>query len=145
MKVRIEEEPNEADVLVVPVREGGDPPAAAPSRVRELLESGEATGEFAQATLVHVDSGPKRIAVAGLGKHVDAHAIASAVGAAARAAKRVGGTFAYLVDENLPVSGAEQVRAAVDGFVLAGYDPAQWRSNSHTCGNPIKSHMRWNP
>jgi hypothetical protein len=44
MQIRIEEEPNDADVLVVPVREGGDPPAAAPGRVRELLESGEASG-----------------------------------------------------------------------------------------------------
>ena len=131
MQIRIEEEPNDADVLVVPVREGGDPPAAAPGRVRELLESGEASGEFAQATIVHVDGGPKRIAVAGLGTHVDAHAVASAVGAAARAAKRVGGTFAYLIDDSLPVSGADQVRAAVDGLILAGYDPAQWRSNSH--------------
>ena len=130
MQIRIESEPNGADVLVVPVREGGEAPANAPARVRELLASGEATGEFAQATLVHVDGGPKRIAVAGLGKRADAHAVASAVGAAARAAKRIGGTFAYLVDDSLPISGAEQVRAAVDGLVLAAYDPAQWRSNS---------------
>jgi leucyl aminopeptidase len=130
MQIRIESEPDDADVLVVPVREGGEAPANAPERVRELLESGEATGEFAQATLVHVDGGPKRIAVAGLGKRADAHAVASAVGAAARAAKRIGGTFAYLVDDSLPLSGAEQVRAAVDGLVLAAYDPAQWRSNS---------------
>jgi leucyl aminopeptidase len=138
MQIRVEDEPNDADVLVVPVREGGEAPATAPARVRELLESGEATGEFAQATLVHVDGGPKRIAVAGLGKHVDAHAVASAVGAAARAAKRIGGTLAYLVDDSLPVSGAEQVRAAVDGLVLAGYDPAQWRSNSRNDAKPFE-------
>jgi leucyl aminopeptidase len=138
MQVRIESEPNDADVLVVPVREGGEAPAAAPARVRELLESGEATGEFAQATLVHVDGGPKRIAVAGLGKHADAHAVASAVGAAARAAKRIGGTVAYLVDDSLPLSGAEQARAAVDGLVLAAYDPAQWRSNSRNDAKPFE-------
>jgi leucyl aminopeptidase len=138
MQIRVEEAPNAADVLVVPVREGGEAPATAPPRVRELLESGEATGEFAQATLVHVDGGPKRIAVAGLGKHVDAHAVASAVGAAARAAKRIGGTLAYLVDDSLPVSGADQVRAAVDGLVLAGYDPAQWRSNSRNDAKPFE-------
>src|SRR5262245_59551573 len=138
MQVRIESEPNDADVLVVPVREGGEAPAAAPARVRELLESGEATGEFAQATLVHVDGGPKRIAVAGLGKRADAHAVASAVGAAARAAKRIGGTVAYLVDDSLPLSGAEQARAAVDGLVLAAYDPAQWRSNSRNDAKPFE-------
>ena len=138
MQIRVEEEPNDADVLVVPVREGGQAPAAAPERVRELLESGEATGEFAQATLVHIDGDPKRIAVAGLGKHVDAHAVASAVGAAARAARRIGGTLAYLIDDDLPVSGAEQVRAAVDGLVLAGYDPAQWRSNSRNESKPFE-------
>jgi leucyl aminopeptidase len=128
MQIRIEAEPSDADVLVVPVREGGEAPSGAPGRVAELLASGEASSEFGETTLVHVDGGAKRIAVAGLGKHVDAQAISTAVGKAAREARRVGGTIAYLVDESLPLSAGEQARAAVDGLVLGTYDPAQWRS-----------------
>ncbi len=128
MEIRIEGEPSDADVLVVPVREGGEAPSAAPKRVAELLTSGEASSEFGETTLVHVDGGTKRIAVAGLGTHVDAQAISTAVGKAAREARRVGGTIAYLVDESLPLSAGEQARAAVDGLVLGTYDPAQWRS-----------------
>jgi leucyl aminopeptidase len=118
----------DADVLVVPVAEGGDAPEGAPGRAREVLASGEASAEFAHVTVVH--DGGTRIAVAGLGRHVDAQAVATAVGKAARAAKRVGGTLAYLVDPRLPVGTAEQARAAADGLVLGSYDPRKWRSKA---------------
>jgi leucyl aminopeptidase len=140
VQVRTERQASAADVLVVPVREGGDAPAAAPPRVAELLASGEASTEFASVTLVHVGGdGPSRIAVAGLGRHVDANAIATAVGVAAREASRVGGTIAYLVDDSLPVTPAEQARAAVDGVVLGTYDPAQWRSKLRNETKPFET------
>jgi leucyl aminopeptidase len=120
-----------ADVLVVPIREGADaPPPGAPERTTELLASGEAIGAFGEATLVHLADGSRvqRIALAGLGKRIDADAVRTAVAAATREARRVGGTIAYLVDASLPVGVEEQARAAADGVVLASYDPARWRT-----------------
>jgi leucyl aminopeptidase len=117
----------DADVLVIPVAEGGEPPAGADARVRELLASGEASDAFAETTLVH-DNG-RRIAVAGLGRHVDGDAIRTAVAGAARDARRVGGTLAYVVDPSLPVSAEEQARAAADGLVLGTYETSQWQTS----------------
>jgi leucyl aminopeptidase len=76
------------------------------------------------------DSAVHRVALAGVGKshRVDADSVRTAMTAAVRQAKRVGGTVAWLVDESLPVSADEQGRAAADGLVLGEYDPAQWRS-----------------
>jgi len=124
-----------ADVLVVPVAEGADGVAEGlDERVRarcaELLSSGEATGEFAKTTIVHLDpDGPvKRVALAGLGRRVDADAVRTAVAGAAREASRVGGTIAYATSRSLPISAEEQSAAAAEGFVLGTYDPGQWRS-----------------
>src|SRR6266540_2651170 len=124
-----------ADVLVVPVAEGADGVAEGlderlRARCVELLSSGEATGEFAQTTLVHLDpDGPvKRVALAGLGRRVDADAVRTAVAGAAREASRVGGTIAYATSRSLPISAEEQSAAAAEGFVLGTYDPGQWRS-----------------
>src|SRR6266540_3491773 len=124
-----------ADVLVVPVAEGADGVAEGlderlRARCVELLSSGEATGEFAKTTIVHLDpDGPvKRVALAGLGRRVDADAVRTAVAGAAREASRVGGTIAYMISGSLPVSAEEQSAAAAEGFVLGTYDPGQWRS-----------------
>jgi leucyl aminopeptidase len=124
-----------ADVLVVPVPEGANAVAdGLDERVRarcaELLASGEATGEFAKTTLVHVDGDAPvtRIALAGLGRRVDADAVRTAVATAARETSRVGGTIAYAVASSLPLSAEEQSVAAADGLVLGTYDPGQWRS-----------------
>jgi leucyl aminopeptidase len=124
-----------ADVLVVPIAEGGDAlPAGLDERVRarcaELLASGEVTGEFAKTTLVHFDGDApvKRVALAGLGRHIDADAVRTAVATTVREASRVGGTIAYAVTDSLPVSAEDQSAAAAEGLVLGGYDPGQWRS-----------------
>src|SRR6266540_5902036 len=116
----------DADVVVVAVAEGGEPPAGADERVRELISSGEAGTEFAQTTVVRADG--NRLAVAGLGKLADADAIRTAVAAAARETQRVGGTLAYVVNPSLSVAASEQARAAADGLVLGTYDTRQWRS-----------------
>ncbi len=129
----------EADLLVVPLVEGASELPSALSdalraRLTPLLADGEAGGAFGDATLVHVEGGPvQRVALAGLGKRhrIDADSVRTAMAAAVRGAKRVGGTVAWLVDESLPVSAAEQGRAAADGLVLGAYDPAQWRSSTN--------------
>ena len=114
------------DVLVVPVAEGGRPPAGADSRVGDLIASGEAGTGFGETALVS-DNG-RRLVVAGLGRRADADSIRTAVGGAANETRRVGGSLAYLVDPALAVSIEEQARAAADGLVLGTYDTRQWRS-----------------
>jgi leucyl aminopeptidase len=114
------------DVLVVPVAEGGRPPAGADSRVADLIASGEAGTGFGETALVS-DNG-RRLVVAGLGRRADADSIRTAVGGAANETRRVGGSLAYLVDPALAVSIEEQARAAADGLVLGTYDTRQWRS-----------------
>jgi leucyl aminopeptidase len=116
----------DADVVVVPVAEGGEPPDGADERVRELISSGEASTEFAETAVFHENG--KRLAVAGLGKLADADAIRTAVAGAARETCRVGGTLAYFVNRSLSVDATEQARAAADGLVLGTYDTRKWRS-----------------
>ena len=126
----------EADVLVVPlVEDARELPAGLDatlrSRLQPLLEAGEVTGIFGEAALVHLGDGPvRRVALAGLGKRhrIDGDSARTAMTAAVREARRVGGTIAWLVDDSLPISGDEQARAAADGVVLGAYDPGQWRS-----------------
>jgi leucyl aminopeptidase len=125
----------EADLLVVPFAEGASTFAdglheAIRSRCADLVQSGEASGEFGATMVVHLDgdSGVKRLAVSGLGRRIDADAVRTAVATAVHASPRVGGTLAYAVAESLPVSREEQSAAAADGLVLGAYDQGQWRS-----------------
>ena len=120
----------DADVVVVPVAEGGEPPAGADDRVRELISNGEAGTEFASVA-VFSENG-RRLAVAGLGKLADADAIRTGVANAARETRRVGGTLAYVVNPSLDVDAAEQARAAADGLVFGTYDTRKWRSDEIT-------------
>jgi leucyl aminopeptidase len=116
----------DADVDVVPVAEGGEPPTSADERVRELIASGEASTEFADTTVVRANG--TRLVVAGLGRLADADAVRTAVAGAARETRRVGGTLAYVVNPSLALDAMEQARAAADGLVLATYDTRKWRS-----------------
>src|SRR5262245_18726142 len=118
----------DADVVVVPVAEGGDPPAGSSEGVRELLSSGEAGAEFGSLTVTVLDG--RRTAIAGLGKLADADAVRTAVAGAARETRRVGGTLAYVVNDSLALSAAEQARAAADGLVFGTYDTRKWRSKA---------------
>jgi leucyl aminopeptidase len=116
----------DADVVVVPVAEGGEPPAGADELARELISSGEAGTEFGSVTVAHTDG--HRVAVAGLGKLADADAVRTAVAGAAHETRRVGGTLAYLVNPSLELEAAQQARAAADGLVFGTYDTRKWRS-----------------
>src|SRR5580765_2801607 len=116
----------DADVVVVPVAEGGTPPPGADPRVAELISSREASTEFAHTTIVRADG--TRLAIAGLGKLADADAVRTAVAGAVRQTRRVGGTLAYFVNPALVIDASEQARAAADGLVLGAYDTRKWRS-----------------
>ncbi len=125
-----------ADVVVVPVSEGGEPPASADERVRTLISSGEAGTEFADTTVVRADG--FRLAVTGLGKLADADSVRTAVASAARQTQRVGGTLAYVVNPSLPIDAGEQARAAADGLVLGTYDTRKWLSRDKGDRKPFE-------
>ena len=131
----------EADVLAAPLSASGGltGPAAALNGslgglVARLVEQGEITGELKTAPLVHVDNDrPKaaRLALAGLGEReaVDADALRTAAATVAREARAFASSIAWLLDESLPLSPAEQARAIVDGTLLGSYDPGRWKSS----------------
>src|SRR6266536_357792 len=126
----------DADVVVVPVAEGGQPPAGGDARGGEPDSTGEASTEFGETTLVHTDG--ERLAVAGLGKLADADAIRTAVAGAARKTQRVGGTLAYVVNPSLALDAAAQARAAADGLVLGTYDTRKWLSRDKGDRKPFE-------
>ncbi|HZC28525.1 MAG TPA: M17 family peptidase N-terminal domain-containing protein, partial [Gaiellaceae bacterium] len=131
----------EPDVLAVPVAEDGA--AAFPNgarvlderlngRLRALVESGEASGEVGRTLLLHTDGDlrARRVATAGIGRvaEIDADILRTAAAAVVRATTKVGGTLAWLVDEQLPLSAEEQARAVIEGVALASYAPDRWKT-----------------
>ena len=115
----------EAQVVALAVRDGTAPPGDLGQRVRALLDEDGFKATAGHAVLLHLpgDAGAERVAVGGLGSEIDADAVRTAAGGIARLVEPVGGTVAWMLDESLPLSAAEQARAVVDGLVLGGYDP----------------------
>ena len=119
----------EGATLVVPV---ADPPGVLPTEaagLAELLAAHEVTSDRGAARLVHTRE--RRVIAAGLGPRnaVEPDAIRDAAAAAVRELKAtVGGSAAWLLDDSLPLPLDEQARAAVEGAVLGGYDPAAWKT-----------------
>jgi leucyl aminopeptidase len=101
-------------------------------RLSRLAGSGELRGDRGEALLIHLDgevSAP-RIVAAGLGKRdgVDLDAFRTAGAMAARALARIGGSVCWLFDDSLPISLPEQARALIEGTILGGYTPGQWKT-----------------
>jgi leucyl aminopeptidase len=120
-----------ARVVTLAVGEGASPSGALGERIGSMLEEDGFRGEAGKAVLLHLsrDAGPERVAVGGLGPEVDDDAVRTAAGAVARLVQPLGGTLAWILDDSLPLSIAEQARAVVDGLVLGGYDPGLRKSD----------------
>src|SRR5438270_4231010 len=130
----------ESDVLAAPLlaaEELTGPAAALNGRLGGLLarlaEQGEITGKLKTAPLVHVDGELKatRLALAGIGAReaVDADALRTAAGTLACEARGYARSIAWLLDDSLSLSPAEQARAIVDGTLLGSYDPGGWKTS----------------
>ena len=131
----------EGDVLAAPLFASGalTGPAAALNDslggpLARLVEQGEITGELKTAPLVHVDNETlkaARLVLAGLGAReaVDADALRTAAASVAREVRAFAASIAWLLDDSLPFSLAEQARAIVDGTLLGSYDPGRWKSS----------------
>jgi leucyl aminopeptidase len=138
MEIDVAQRPPEGATLIVPLP---DPPGALPEGaegIAELLSAHEASAERGSARLVHV--GDRRLVAVGLGARdeVEPDALRDAAAAAVRElAASVGGDAAWLLDESLPLSPAEQIRAAVEGAVLGCYDPGAWKTAGKN-GQPVE-------
>ena len=126
MEIAAAPEAAEADLTAFAVLDPvGGVPALDP-RLPGLVESGEVKGEAGATCVLHGERG--RIVAAGGGRRdqLDSDSIRDAAAGVARLG--LGGTVAWLLDRDLPLSLAEQARAVVDGLVLGGYDPGAWKT-----------------
>jgi leucyl aminopeptidase len=103
-----------------------DPPTA---EVAELVSSGEASPRRGRARLIRWDG--SRIVATGAGDRdaIDMDALRDAAAAAvAELRSSSGGSLAWPLDADLPLSAAEQARAVVEGAALGAYDPGEWKT-----------------
>jgi leucyl aminopeptidase len=130
-----------ADVLVVPIPDDANGAFSdgvravderLNGRLRALVSSGEIRGEAGKTLVLHTNGEVRadRVVAAGIGRiaDADADAVRTAAASVARATETVGGTVAWLVDEQLPIDAAEQGRAVVEGIVLGSYRPDLWKT-----------------
>jgi leucyl aminopeptidase len=136
----VEAEQVEADVVAVPLAAGDGLEGAAAqldSKLGGLLArlagEGELSHDIGSASLVHTDTqlSAPRVAAAGVGPRdrLDADALRTAAAAVAQSARRFAQRIAWVIDDSLPLSPAEQVRAIVDGTLLGSYEPARWKND----------------
>ncbi|MEK6275551.1 MAG: leucyl aminopeptidase [Actinomycetota bacterium] len=123
----------EADVLAVPIGPNGPPTPSGLEGPAQRIAEEESVGEKAGRTAVlYLEEGPRRIVLVGLGPadELDADALRTAASSVAKETKRVGGSIAWLLDDSLGLSHAEQARAVVDGLLLGTYDPGRWKADA---------------
>ncbi|MBA2568760.1 MAG: aminopeptidase, partial [Actinobacteria bacterium] len=129
----------EADVLAVAFPDNGSaiPTVAAAldkaldGRLGRLVAEEKVPQEIGRTAVLHPNGevGVRRVVLVGLGLNaeIDADALRTAAAAVSAAAERVGGALAWLLDDSLDLTPAEQARAIVDGLVLGAYDPGRWK------------------
>ena len=129
--------PPEADVLAIPVGPGGLPANAASldGRLATLAAEEDVAGEAGRIAVLYPEgekSVPRRLVLVGLGPaaELDTDTLRTAAAEVARKTERVGGSLAWLLDDSLGLSHADQARAVVDGLVLGTYDPGRWKTNA---------------
>src|SRR5918999_4460932 len=128
----------EADVVAVGFPANGTALSALDQglarRLTDVAEEEDVAGAIGRTAVLHPDgdAAARRLIAVGLGAadELDADAIRTAAARVASAAERVGGTLAWLLDDSLGLSPAEQARAIVDGLVLGGYDPGRWKRDA---------------
>jgi leucyl aminopeptidase len=129
----------EADVVAIALPDGGAAiPAVAESldealdgRLGRLAAEEEVAQAIGRTTVLHPNGelAARRVVAVGLGptSEIDADALRTAAARVSAAADRVGGALAWLLDDSLDLTPAEQARAIVDGLVLGAYDPGRWK------------------
>jgi leucyl aminopeptidase len=116
-----EAEPDTVGILVA------QPIAGTDDRLAQLVETGEVRGDRGEAIVLH---GATRVVAVGVGpaERVDADALRTAGAAGTQALARVGGTLLWRLDETLPLPLPAQAAALVEGTIIGGYSPGQWKT-----------------
>jgi leucyl aminopeptidase len=138
MDIDVAQRPPEGATLILPLADPPDPLPDGAGDIAELLSTHEASNVRGIARLVHVDG--RRVVATGLGSRADLEpdAVRDAAAAAVRELKgTIGGDAAWLVDSSLPLPVDEQIRAAVEGAVMGGYDPGAWKTTPQK-GKPVE-------
>ena len=132
----------QADVLAVAIARGDEalPSVAAEvdgsldGRLALVAREEDLASEIGRTAVLHPNGelGARRVVAVGLGPadDVDADAVRTAAARVVAASERVGGSLAWLLDDSLGVSAAEQARAIVDGLLLGGYHPGRWKRDA---------------
>src|SRR5688572_197570 len=129
----VQETPPEADVLAVPIGPEGLPAAAASldGSVARVAAEEEIAAKVGRTAVLHPngEAPARRIVLVGLGPQdeLDADAVRTAASSVGRETERVGGSIAWLLDDSLGLSQADQARAVVDGLLMGAYDPGRWK------------------
>jgi leucyl aminopeptidase len=143
-----------ADVVAVPIREPVSPLSGVAAeldgkiggRLARLAEEGELRGLVDRVTLLHLDGAGSaaRVAATGIGTSdtLDPDTVRTAAGAVARTTREFAETVAWLLDAGLPLSLADQARAAIEGFVLGAYDPGLWKT-AETSPTRLRRFLLW--
>jgi leucyl aminopeptidase len=99
-------------------------------RLAGLVESGELRGERGETHVLHTNGELEapRVVVVGLGASPDRDAFRTAGAVVTQALARVGGTLGFLLDESLALPLPEQAGALVEGAVIGGYSPGEWKT-----------------
>jgi leucyl aminopeptidase len=128
--------PPEADVLAVPVGAAGLPAIATAldGGAAKVSAEEDVASEVGRTAVLYPDgeAPTRRIVLVGLGAtaELDADTLRTAAASVARETKRIGGSIAWLLDDSLGLSYADQARAVVDGLLLGTYDPGRWKADA---------------
>jgi leucyl aminopeptidase len=137
-----EETAPKADVVAVAIPGGQDGlPSAARAldqalegRLARVAAEEDVAAEVGRTAVLYPDDGldARRVIAVGLGEadELDSDSLRTAAARVAGAADRVGGTLAWVLDDSLALSVAEQGRAVVDGLLLGAYDPGRWKADA---------------
>jgi leucyl aminopeptidase len=132
----------QGDVLAVaiPLNEQALPPVADEldgslgGRLAQVAGEENVAESIGRTAVLHPvgEVGARRVVAVGLGPaaEVDADALRTAAARVVAASERVGGSLAWLLDDSLGLSAADQARAIVDGLLLGGYDPGRWKRDA---------------
>ncbi|TML11890.1 MAG: aminopeptidase, partial [Actinobacteria bacterium] len=130
MRVEVADAFPEADVLAVPVGQGGIPAGGDLQGAARIAEEEDLAAKAGRTAVLFAEEPSKRVVLVGLGPadELDADTVRTAAASVAQATERIGGTLAWLLDDSLPQT--EQARAVVDGLILGTYDPGRWKSDA---------------
>jgi len=130
-----------ADTIAIGVFAGEEPPDGAPTQMRELLASGEASGTFKSLGLAHADG--KRWLAVGLGERAELspETVRSAAAVASERAREIATrTLCWQVPAGADGVHAEQLATAlVEGTMLANYRFERFKSTPGGDGSEPKS------